>query len=242
MTHVLPEGPPRRGLRTKIRHKLYRFTCIKGKLSTRNLDRLCRDYATTEPTLVIHSEDVDYAPHFPNAHTVTKRRDVAADLHVDPHYIGLEAIPDASYPLVLCTGLLEHVPDPARLIGQMQRILAPGGRLVISASAVFSFHESPDNFFHFTPHGFRHLFRDWSRMEMLRGSSQPFETIGILLQRILLQCEVFPPLRPLIELLARTIRILDIFVYRQFDTVQFSDARSMTDTMLPSNIQACVVK
>lgn len=226
----------------KLRNKLYRYKLFNGKLSTRNLDRLCREFATTDMTLVIHSEDVEYKSHFPNAYTVTKRKDVPADMHVDLHYRELSKIADESYDVVLCTGLLEHIPDPDRIIADMHRILKPGGRLVISASAVFSFHECPDNFFHFTPYGFRLLFREWDHFEMLRGASQPFETIGILMQRILLQCEIFPLVRAPLELLAHSMRFFDIFVTRQYDTVQFSNESSTTDSMLPSNIQACVVK
>src|SRR5690606_567101 len=117
-----------------------------------------------------------------------------------------------------------------------------GGKLVISASAVFSFHEGPDNFFHFTPHGFRLLFRDWSRIEMLRGASQPFETIGILLQRVLMQCEIFPPLRPVIEVMAGGMRHLDRFVGTQYDNTWNRTPEHEIDSMLPSNIQAVVVK
>jgi SAM-dependent methyltransferase len=234
----------KRSFTERLHRKLYRdlFLFSKKKLSTRNLDRLCEEYATSEKTLVIHSEDVEYKPYFPNAYTVTKRQDKPADLHVDLYYTELSKISDESYNVIMCTGLLEHIPDPDRIIADMNRILKPGGRLIISASAVFSFHECPDNFFHFTPYGFRLLFKDWSRFDMLRGASQPFETIGILLQRILMQCEIFPVIRPLVEVLSRLMRFLDIFVVKQYDTVAFSNKSSETDSMLPSNIQACIIK
>ncbi|HEY0917989.1 class I SAM-dependent methyltransferase [Devosia sp.] len=219
-----------------------RYSFRKKKLSTRNLERLCRENASEEPTLVVHSEDVDYKPYFPNAFAVTKRPDKPADLHVDPYYTELDRIADGAYDVIVCTGLLEHVPDPARLIADLHRILRPGGKLVISASAVFSFHEGPDNFFHFTPHAFRLLFRDWSRIEMLRGASQPFETIGILLQRVLMQCEIFPPLRPLIELMAGGMRHLDRFVGTQYDNTWNRTPEHEIDSMLPSNIQAVIIK
>lgn len=100
----------------------------------------------------------------------------------------------------------------------------------------------PNNFFHFTPYGFRLLSKDWGKIEMLHGASQPFETIGILMQRILLQCEIFPLVRPIVELMAVTMRFLYVFVVRQYDTVRFSSEASTTDSMLPSNMQACIIK
>jgi SAM-dependent methyltransferase len=220
--------------------RAWRFNLSTQKRSTKNLRRLCQEYSTTTRTLVVHSEDVDYRPYFPNAFTVTKRASIPADLHVDAHYHGLAAIPDSSYSMVLCTGLLEHIPDPQRLVDEMRRILAPGGRLIISASAVFSFHEGPDNYFHFTPYGFRQLFKDWSRIEMLRGASQPFETIGILLQRINLQAEMFPPARLLVEVLMRLVPLLDCCVTRQYHGRTFTPEHEI-DSMLPSNVQAVVI-
>jgi len=222
--------------------RLRRSSFRKKKLSTKNLDRLCRENATQELTLVVHSEDVKYKPYFPNAFAVTKRTDKPADLHVDVHYRDLSKIDSESYGVILCTGLLEHVPDPQRLIDDLFRILKPGGRLIISASAIFSFHEGPNNFFHFTPYSFRLLFKKWSRIEMLRGASQPFETIAILLQRILMQSEIWPPMRPLIELLTVIIPVFDRFVGKQYDSTWEATPDHELDSMLPSNIQAVVIK
>ena len=222
--------------------RLRRSSFRKKKLSTKNLDRLCRENATQELTLVVHSEDVKYKPYFPNAFAVTKRTDKPADLHVDVHYRDLSKIDSESYGVILCTGLLEHVPDPQRLIDDLFRILKPGGRLIISASAIFSFHEGPNNFFHFTPYSFRLLFKKWSRIEMLRGASQPFETIAILLQRILMQSEIWPPMRPLIELLTVIIPVFDRFVGKQYDSTWEATPDHELDSMLPSNIQAVIIK
>lgn len=241
MTEVTEPGG-RTGVLERIWERRYRFSLTRRKLSTKNLDRLCRENASDEPALVIHSEDVDYKPYFPNGYAVTKRRDVPADMHVDLYYREISKIASESYNIVVCTGLLEHIPDPERLIADMHRILKPGGRLIISASAVFSFHECPNNFFHFTPYGFKLLFKDWSKIEMLRGASQPFETIAILIQRIHMQCDIVPVVRPFIELLFHTVRFLDVFVLRQYNTTEFRDERAMTDSMLPSNMQAVVVK
>ena len=126
-------------------------------------------------------------------------------MHVDLYYEDVKKIESESFEIILCTGLLEHIPDPQRLVNEFRRILKPGGELVISASAVFSFHEGPDNFFHFTPYGFEILFKDWTKITMLRGASQPFETVGILMQRALIQCDIFPPFRPIIEIFSLLI-------------------------------------
>lgn len=228
--------------RPTLWQKMSRYSFRRAKLSTRNLDRLCRETATDKLTLVVHSEDVEYRPYFPNAFAVTKRPNKPADLHVDLYYLDLCKIESESYEVILCTGLLEHLPDPQRLIDELHRILKPGGHLIISASAVFSFHECPNDFFHFTPFSFRLMFRNWAKIEMLRGASQPFETIAILIQRILIQCDIFPPLRPLLEVVCSLFPILDKLIIAQYDIVGNRSAERMTDSMLPSNIQAIVIK
>ncbi|HEV7309590.1 class I SAM-dependent methyltransferase [Ensifer sp.] len=233
-------GKEQRAKRTRWQ-KLSRKNYFGGKLSTKNLVRLCQENASDKPTIIVHTEDVDYTEFFPNSFLVSKSDRKKADLVVDTHY-HLDAIPSESYDIVLCTGLLEHVPDPQRLIEDMRRILRPNGKLIMSASAVFSFHEGPENYFHFTPFSFKLLFKDWSEIEDLRGSSMPFETIGILMQRVLLQCDVFPLARPFIELMARSARFFDVFITQQYDTTwKYTDDHKI-DSMMPSNIQAVVRK
>lgn len=224
-----------RSLPRKLWDRLFTYQLHAGKLSTRNLIRLCRENATDRPTLVVHSEDVDFSTHFPNRYIVSKRSQLEADLWVDEDYVEVASIPDDSYDVILCTGLLEHVTDPQRLIDDFHRILRPGGRLIMSASAVFSFHEGPTNYFHFTPHGMHVLLREWSDVQV-SGASQPFETIGILIQRISLQSRINPLAKPLVAVLAWSIRFLDVFVGRQYDSRRMLPEREI-DSMLPSNVQ-----
>jgi len=216
----------------------HRFT--KTKISRVNIDRLAREYASDEPTIVLHPE-ADPA-YWPNAFVVSKREKDAPDFLVDTQFHGLDRIASESYPLIICIGLLEHIADPHRFVGELHRILRPGGKVVISASSAFSLHECPEDFFHYTPFGMEVLFEGWDHFEVLRGSSGPFETIGILIQRIHIQSEISPPVRPFVEALVHVIPKLDRFVKRQYNTVQHFDERSECDSMLPSNIQAVVVK
>jgi SAM-dependent methyltransferase len=229
------------GIRESKWRRLARRRFRKKKVSRVNIEKLCQEYATELPTLLIH-ESIEYRRYFPNSFTVSKRPDKNVDRHVDIFYEDLRAIASESYEVIACIGLLEHVPDPQRLIDDLHRILKPGGKLIFHASGAFSFHEGPNDYFHFTPFSVRLLFRNWRRIEMLRGSSQPFETIGILIQRILIQCDVSPLARPFIELLHTAIPLLDRFITRQYDTAGRRSIEHEIDSMLPSNIQAIVVK
>lgn len=234
-------SPANATLAGRIWTRLCRFSFGTERISRRRLDAFLRRLATDEYTLVVHSTDAAHAARFPNSFVVS-RQDPRANLHTDPHFRDLSLIGAGSFDVILCTGLLEHVPDPERLIAEFHRILRPGGRLIISASAVFPFHGAPDNYFHFTPNGFRLLFRQWSRLEVLRGSSRPFETIAILLQRINLQCDVFPPVRPLIEIACHIVPLLDVFVLRQYDSVGRRDELGPTDAFMPATLHAVVIR
>ncbi len=222
--------------------KLCRFNLSRGRLTRRRLDTLCRQFATDTRTLVIHSRDIDHRSMFPNSFVVDRPSGARVDLEADRHYRNLGQIESGSYGTIVCTGLLEHIPDPARLIGELHRILHPGGRLVVSASAVFSFHGAPENYFHFTPHGYRMLFHEWSRIETLSGTTRPFETIAVLLQRINFQCDVIPPIRPIVEALALGVRLLDCCIIREYDNMSKREPTDPNVGFMPATLFAVVIR
>lgn len=219
--------------------RLSRHSFSREKISRPIIRSFVREHATTEPTLVLHPEEG--LEDFPDRFVVSKREQDSPDLLVDSAFAGISHIPSGSYGMILCIGLLEHIPDPPRFVAELHRILRPGGRLVLTCSSCFSFHEGPHDYFHYTQSGARVLFKEWSRFEVLRGNCGPFTTIGILLQRILLQCEIFPPLRPMIEVMVHLFPRLDRFVDRQYFARRMASDTEV-DSMLPSNLQLVVVK
>lgn len=54
--------------------------------------------------------------------------------------------PTASFDAVLCTEVLEHVPDPIGALRELTRLLKPGGRLIVTAPFVSNTHFSPYHF------------------------------------------------------------------------------------------------
>lgn len=68
-------------------------------------------------------------------------------------------VDDASFDAVLCTEVLEHVLHPIEAIGEMSRILRPGGRLYLSAPLGSGLHQEPFHFYGgFTPHFYKEVF------------------------------------------------------------------------------------
>ncbi len=64
---------------------------------------------------------------------------------------------DRVFDTVLSTQVLEHTPEPARMLAEIARVLRPGGCLVLSAPQTNPLHEEPHDFYRYTHHGLRYL-------------------------------------------------------------------------------------
>ena len=65
-------------------------------------------------------------------------------------------VPDQSFDVVLCTEVLEHVPEPIKAVRELTRILRPGGTLLLSAPLGALLHQEPYHFYGgYTPYWYR---------------------------------------------------------------------------------------
>jgi SAM-dependent methyltransferase len=64
---------------------------------------------------------------------------------------------DVSYDAVLCTEVLEHVPDPNRLFREIARLLEPGGVLILTTPQTWGLHLEPFDYFRYTRYGLETL-------------------------------------------------------------------------------------
>jgi SAM-dependent methyltransferase len=71
----------------------------------------------------------------------------------------LQALPfiDQSFDAVLCTEVLEHVPEPEKVLREFNRVIKPGGRVFITVPQSWEVHEAPYDYFRYTSFGLRSL-------------------------------------------------------------------------------------
>ncbi len=65
--------------------------------------------------------------------------DIVSDITAIPR-------PDASFDAIMCTEVLEHVPDPVAALTEMNRLLKPGGHILLTAPFASLTHFAPYHF------------------------------------------------------------------------------------------------
>lgn len=94
-------------------------------------------------------------------------------LHIDEYVDLNESLPfdDRSFDTVLLTDVLEHIARPAALLGEVARVLAPGGSAIVTVPFLYWVHEAPHDYFRYTEHGLRAL---CAEAGLLVGSLAPY--------------------------------------------------------------------
>lgn len=88
--------------------------------------------------------------------TPNNRKNKIADIYYDGNSIPL---PDSSIDSIMSTQVLEHVPNPQKIVDEFYRILKPNGYIVLSAPLIWPEHETPYDFFRYTSYGIRNIFK-----------------------------------------------------------------------------------
>lgn len=105
--------------------------------------------------------DERYKPIF--AHTRYESADFAAAESMTygnlTYVCDLTRVPveDARFDAIICTQVLEHVPDPIAVLNELNRILKMDGLLFLTTPLFFEEHMHPYDFYRYTQHGLRYL-------------------------------------------------------------------------------------
>ena len=100
------------------------------------------------------------------------------DMVMNLHSIDLS---DETAGTVLCLDTLEHVEFCHKAVAEMHRVLKPGGVCVISSVMYCKIHSYPDDFWRFTPSGFRSLLKpfDDQWVDWCGNAQFPHTVLGI---------------------------------------------------------------
>jgi SAM-dependent methyltransferase len=92
---------------------------------------------------------------------------------------------EGGYELIVCTEVLEHVPDWEAAFDNLRALAAPGGRLIITCPAFYPLHEEPQDFWRPTDYALRH-FAERYEFDVLRGDrlGDAFDVLGTLLRAV----------------------------------------------------------
>ncbi|MGA9790078.1 MAG: class I SAM-dependent methyltransferase [Terriglobales bacterium] len=87
---------------------------------------------------------------------------------------------NASMDVVLITQVLEHIPDPIAVIGEIRRVLKPGGTLLLSVPSIFPQHGSPGDYWRYMPQGLQWILRDFHNVTV-KGEAGTVPSIFLVL-------------------------------------------------------------
>jgi len=184
------------------------------KITRKNLEKFLEKHATDKRVLDLGSGGSSYHRFFPNRVSVDIDPERKPDIVADAHNLPFK---DDEFEFVLCTEMLEHVQDPAKVISEIKRVLTKGGVVLLTTRFIFPLHDAPHDYWRFTEYGLKNLFKEWNIIEFCR-ETESFSTIGVLLQRMAFQCEfvINKPIKFILFVFAWLFNHLNFFIKKEY--------------------------
>lgn len=105
-------------------------------------------------------------------------RQTAPDIFAD---VARAPLPAGSVDCILCTEVLEHLPDPQACVDEMHRLLRDDGLVFASVPFFYPIHADPYDFQRFTEDGLRRLFHDFKLVEVYSMGGYP-GVLGLMIE------------------------------------------------------------
>lgn len=102
-------------------------------------------------------------------------------------------IRDQAFDTVVNTQVLEHVPEPGRVLAEFRRVLTPGGQLFLTVPLIWEVHEHPYDFYRFTPYSINRLLVNAGfQVEYIRPRCGRFRVMAALFDLMAYTMPPFP--------------------------------------------------
>lgn len=98
--------------------------------------------------------------------------------------------PDAHFDSILATEVLEHVFNPDEFLAETNRVLKPGGSIIVTCPFMWMEHQQPHDFARYSSFGVRHLltshgFEIIEARKSVRGVTALFQVLGSYLRSVI---------------------------------------------------------
>jgi SAM-dependent methyltransferase len=124
-----------------------------------------------------------------------------------------------TFDAVLCTQVLEHVPNPFETMAEIARLLKPSGYIVLTAPQAWRLHEIPHDYFRYTRFGLAHLAQsNGLRVIQIQPQGKAWAHLGQTFLN-LLPTYLYKPALPLIVLVNLVCGALDTLWWEAGDTL-----------------------
>lgn len=105
---------------------------------------------------------------------LSTRPNIFADVNCSP-------LKTSSVNCILCTEVLEHIPNSQSCVDEIHRILRDGGVVFASTPFFYPVHADPYDFQRYTEDGLRYLFREFKTIDIYRMGGYS-GTLGLILE------------------------------------------------------------
>lgn len=190
------------------------------KITRKKLEIFLMQHASQVKTLDVGSGGSAYDVFFPNRITIDidekRRPDIVADAEQMP-------FDDDTFELILCTEVLEHVKNPETVLSECLRVLAPGGKIILTTRFIYPLHDTPNDYWRFTKYGLAHLFRSWEKVKV-QAETENFETFAVLFQRMAFQAtlRINRLTKLLLFLLSSTLPLGNFLIKKEYGDIKKS--------------------
>ena len=119
---------------------------------------------------------------------------------------------DGTYDLVLCSQVLEHIPEPVIVLKEIRRVLKPDGQAWLSAPLFYEEHETPYDFHRYTQFAWRRMAAEAGfTVESLEWLEGYYGTISYQLMMASYSLSmIWLPLKAFLFVFAQVVGFLDI--------------------------------